>query len=122
MELLTVLVAAYNEAEALPVLHPRIAAVLDALARDGVDGRVLYVDDGSRDGTWAVLQRIAQVGQQEPRIGGVRVRVQHAEPPFEHCCRTAEAGLRQVRRGDPRVPRPTGIQALGPRPVGQILE
>jgi len=70
MELLTVLVAAYNEAEALPVLHPRIAAVLDALARDGVDGRVLYVDDGSRDGTWAVLQRIAQVDR---RVGLLRL-------------------------------------------------
>jgi polyisoprenyl-phosphate glycosyltransferase len=74
---LTVVVAAYNEAEALPVLHPRIAAVLDALAggpgQDGstgpavnkpavdaaIDGRVLYVDDGSRDGTWSALLAIA---------------------------------------------------------------
>jgi glycosyltransferase involved in cell wall biosynthesis len=58
-DLLTVVVAAYNEAEALPVLHPRVAAVLDGLRGDGVDGRVLYVDDGSSDGTWAALQRIA---------------------------------------------------------------
>ncbi|WP_242111393.1 glycosyltransferase family 2 protein [Luteimonas aquatica] len=56
-DLLTVVVAAFNEADALPALHPRIAAAFDAL--DGVDGRVLYVDDGSRDGTWAVLQGIA---------------------------------------------------------------
>lgn len=59
-DLLTVVVAAYNEAEALPALHPRIAASLDAMAgRDGIDGRVLYVDDGSRDATWAALQAIA---------------------------------------------------------------
>jgi len=59
-ESLTVVVAAYNEAEALPSLHRRLVAVLDALPRDcGVDGRVLYVDDGSRDGTWALLQRFA---------------------------------------------------------------
>ncbi len=57
-EPLTIVVAAFNEAEALPALHPRVAAVLDALS-DEVDGRVLYVDDGSRDGTWAVLQGIA---------------------------------------------------------------
>jgi len=57
---LTVVVAAFNEEAALPLLQPRIAAVLDALARDGgVEGRVLYVDDGSRDRTWAVLQDIA---------------------------------------------------------------
>ncbi|HVI58211.1 MAG TPA: glycosyltransferase family 2 protein [Luteimonas sp.] len=55
---LTVVVAAFNEAEALPALHPRIAAALDALSGE-VDGRVLYVDDGSRDGTWAALQGIA---------------------------------------------------------------
>ncbi|SDQ54094.1 glycosyltransferase family 2 protein [Pseudoxanthomonas sp. CF125] len=54
---LTVVVAARNEAEALPVLHPRIAAVLQQL--DGVEGRVLYVDDGSTDGTWEAMQRLA---------------------------------------------------------------
>ena len=67
---LTVVVAAFNEAEALPVLHPRIAAVLDALRDDGIDGRMLYVDDGSRDGTWAVLQRIAA---QDPRVSLLRL-------------------------------------------------
>lgn len=56
---LTVVVAAYNEAEALPLLHRRLAAVFDALAGEGVDARVLYVDDGSRDGTWDVLRGIA---------------------------------------------------------------
>lgn len=59
-ELLTVVVAAYNEAEALPVLHRRVALALDALQRDeGVAGRVLYVDDGSRDATWQVMAEIA---------------------------------------------------------------
>ena len=59
-ELLTIVVAAWNEAEALPKLHPRIAEVLDGPLRDeGVQGRVLYVDDGSTDGTWEVLQGIA---------------------------------------------------------------
>ena len=56
-ERLTVVVAAFNEAQALPLLHPRSAAVLDGL--HGIDGRVLYVDDGSFDGTWDVLQGIA---------------------------------------------------------------
>ena len=44
-ERLTVIVAARNEAETLPRLHPRIAATLRRL--EGIDGRVLYVDDGS---------------------------------------------------------------------------
>ena len=58
-ELLTVVVAARDEAEALPLLHARMAPVLDALGEDGVACRVLYVDDGSRDGTWDVMRGLA---------------------------------------------------------------
>ncbi|MDO5505951.1 MAG: glycosyltransferase family 2 protein [Pseudoxanthomonas suwonensis] len=54
---LTVVIAAWNEVQALPRLHPRLAAVLDAM--DDVQSRVLYVDDGSSDGTWQLLQGIA---------------------------------------------------------------
>ncbi|MCA0394645.1 MAG: glycosyltransferase family 2 protein [Proteobacteria bacterium] len=56
---LTIVVAAFNEAEALPLLHRRIANALDGVAGDGVEGRVLYVDDGSRDGTWDVMRGLA---------------------------------------------------------------
>lgn len=61
-ERLTVVVAACNEAVALPLLHPRIRAALDAL--DGIDGRVLYVDDGSTDGTWEVMGALAAADAQ----------------------------------------------------------
>ncbi|MDQ3057328.1 MAG: glycosyltransferase family 2 protein [Pseudomonadota bacterium] len=54
---LTVVVAAHNEREALPLLHPRILTALDRL--QGVQGRVLYIDDGSSDGTWPLLQSLA---------------------------------------------------------------
>ena len=56
---LTLVIAAYNEADALPALQPRIAAAMDAAEREGLQARVLYVDDGSRDGTWHVLRGIA---------------------------------------------------------------
>ena len=58
-DLLTVVVAARDEAVALPLLHERLARVLDALREDRVDGRVLYVDDGSSDGTWEVMRGLA---------------------------------------------------------------
>ncbi|UNK43230.1 glycosyltransferase family 2 protein [Luteimonas sp. S4-F44] len=58
-ERLTIVIAAFDEARSLPLLHPRIAAVMEALAGDGIDAGVLYVDDGSTDGTWDVLQALA---------------------------------------------------------------
>ncbi|QDW66260.1 glycosyltransferase family 2 protein [Luteimonas granuli] len=68
---LTVVVAAFNEAQSLPELHPRVAAVLARLAAaDGVDGSVLYVDDGSTDGTWRVLQDLAAA---DPRVSLLRL-------------------------------------------------
>ncbi len=65
---LTVLVAAYNEADVLPLMHPRIAAALDGLA--DVDARILYVDDGSTDATWRVLADIARA---DPRVALLRL-------------------------------------------------
>ncbi len=68
---LTIVVAAWNEAEALPELHPRISAVLDGLRRDqGIRGRVLYVDDGSTDATWEVMRQIAAG---DPRVSLLRL-------------------------------------------------
>lgn len=69
-ERLTVVIAAYNEAEALPALHPRLAAVLDGLAGEGVEGHILYVDDGSRDGTWPALEALAAT---DPRVSALRL-------------------------------------------------
>ena len=68
---LTIVVAAFNEADALPLLHPRVLAVLDGLAREaGIDGRVLYIDDGSRDATWLVLEGFAMA---DPRVAVLRL-------------------------------------------------
>jgi glycosyltransferase involved in cell wall biosynthesis len=64
---LTVVVAVFNEADSLPLLHPRIVAALDALP--GIDGRLLYVDDGSRDATWSVLRSLAE----DPRVSLLRL-------------------------------------------------
>ncbi len=66
--MLTVVVAAYNEAAALPQLHPRVLAALAAVP--GLEGRVLYVDDGSSDATWTVMQQLAAG---DPRIGLLRL-------------------------------------------------
>lgn len=70
-DLLTVVIAAYNEADSLPLLQPRLSQVLDDLsARHGVDARVLYVDDGSSDATWQLLQSYARA---DARVGALRL-------------------------------------------------
>jgi glycosyltransferase involved in cell wall biosynthesis len=55
MSELTVVVPAFNEAVVLDAFHQRLVRVLDALP---LDSAVLYVDDGSTDGTWALIERL----------------------------------------------------------------
>ncbi|HET8941927.1 MAG TPA: glycosyltransferase family 2 protein [Rudaea sp.] len=49
---LSIVVPAYNESASLRAFHARLTAVLGTL---DMHSNVLYVDDGSRDDTWAVL-------------------------------------------------------------------
>ena len=64
---LGIVIAAYNEADALPAMHARLSRVLDAM---GLPAQVVYVDDGSRDATWQVLGAIAA---DDPRVRLLRL-------------------------------------------------
>src|SRR5689334_17414081 len=55
MSSLCVVVPAYNESAGLREFHARLAAVLDKL---DTTSEVLYVDDGSRDDTYAVMESL----------------------------------------------------------------
>jgi glycosyltransferase involved in cell wall biosynthesis len=55
MQTLSVVVPAYNESAVLREFHARLAAVFDTL---DLTATVLYVDDGSRDDTWAVMESL----------------------------------------------------------------
>lgn len=54
---LSVVVPAYNEAESLPELHRELVAAIGAL---GMTWEVIYVDDGSRDGTDRVIESLCR--------------------------------------------------------------
>jgi glycosyltransferase involved in cell wall biosynthesis len=54
---LSVVVPAYNEEAVLPEFHRRLAAVLDALP---VCAEIVYVNDGSSDSTWALLNTLRE--------------------------------------------------------------
>jgi polyisoprenyl-phosphate glycosyltransferase len=62
--LLSIVSPVYEEEEALPHFHQALAEVLDQLA-DEFDAEVIYVDDGSRDGTLPLLRRLVLT---DPRV------------------------------------------------------
>ncbi len=64
----SIIVPAYNEEESLPTLHGEIARALDGL---DMPWQVVYVDDGSCDRTFEVLESIAS---RDDRVVVVRFR------------------------------------------------
>lgn len=60
---LYLVVPCYNEEQVLPLTAPlfrgKLQALIDA-GRISADSRVLYVNDGSRDGTWSVIRSLAE--------------------------------------------------------------
>ncbi len=87
---LTLVIAAYNEAEALPVLAPRIETALAAIEQEGLEARVLFVDDGSSDATWPALQAIAR---EDKRIALLRLSRNFGKEA------ALTAGLDRIERG-----------------------
>jgi polyisoprenyl-phosphate glycosyltransferase len=61
-EILSVVVPVYNEQEVIGEFHTRTMAVLDTL---GMPVEIIYVNDGSRDGTLALLLDLAA---NDPRV------------------------------------------------------
>ena len=64
---LSVVVPTYNESENVPLLIEKLSIVLT-----GINWEVIFVDDDSRDGTAAVVRRLAQSAATKA-TGGVRV-------------------------------------------------
>lgn len=63
-KLIAIMIPAYNEEEALPLLFERLDAL--ALNNQNYDFEFLFVNDGSRDGT---LESIKKLGAQDKRVG-----------------------------------------------------
>jgi glycosyltransferase involved in cell wall biosynthesis len=65
---LSLVIPAYDEADSLPGLHAEISAALSPL---GKTYEVIVIDDGSRDGTFDALKRLADC---DPHLVAVRLR------------------------------------------------
>jgi len=72
---LTVIVPLLNEHESLPILAERLHGVIGAM---GLQYEVIFVDDGSRDGSWEVIQGLAKA---DPRVKGIRFGHNYGKSP-----------------------------------------
>ncbi len=67
---LSVVVPVYNEVESVPQLHQAFHAALDDQV--GLDWEVIYVDDGSTDGSLAALEMLANNDPERARVVELR--------------------------------------------------
>ena len=91
---LYIVVPCYNEQEVLPITHEHLMSLLQRLMAAGMvsdQSRVAYVDDGSTDATWDMLEEYASdehvcairlsanVGQQSALMAGLEAVVDRAD-------------------------------------------
>lgn len=74
---ISIVVPVFNECDSLPILHAKIRAVMDAV---GQTWEVIYVDDGSTDGSKAAL-RTLQAGDSHVVLAIQRRRLRDAAAP-----------------------------------------
>jgi undecaprenyl-phosphate 4-deoxy-4-formamido-L-arabinose transferase len=80
---LSVVVTGFNEAGSLEELHRRTAAALE-----GRDYELIFVDDGSTDGSFALVERLHAA---DARVHGVKLKRNFGQHPAMH------AGLARAR-------------------------
>jgi undecaprenyl-phosphate 4-deoxy-4-formamido-L-arabinose transferase len=81
----SIVVTLYNEAESVDELYRRAVAALEGA---GLAFEILFVDDGSADGTWGEVKRLHAL---DARVRGVRFRRNAGQHPAMH------AGLSRAR-------------------------
>lgn len=68
---LAIVIPCYNEQEALPITVDTLLRLLDTMTDQGLvsaDSYIMCVNDGSRDETWQVIQRLHE---DDPRVKGI---------------------------------------------------
>lgn len=66
--MLSIVIPVYNEMESLAMLHAEIASVAMS---EGLELEVIFVDDGSTDGSWKVITELAA---KDASVRGIRFR------------------------------------------------
>ncbi len=76
---ISVVVPLYNEAESLPELHKWIQRVMNA---NGFTYEIIFVNDGSTDGSWDVIKSIAA---KDPNVHAIKFRRNYGKSPALYC-------------------------------------
>lgn len=69
---LSIVVPCYNEEGCLEMLHARVSAAARAAVGDQYE--IVFVNDGSRDGSWGVMQRLSAA---DPRLVAINLSRNH---------------------------------------------
>lgn len=83
---ISVIIPLYNEEESLPELHAWIKRVMDS---NGFSYEVIFVDDGSTDRSWDVIERLASAN---PEVHGISFMRNYGKSPALHTGFGAAAG------------------------------
>ena len=70
---LYIVVPCFNEQEALPHSHERVSKLIEEMIAQGsigAESKLLYVDDGSRDNTWEIIEKLSS---ESNRVAGVKL-------------------------------------------------
>ena len=76
---ISVVIPLLNEAESLPELYERIVA---HTAEVGLSYEIIFVDDGSSDDSWQVIERLAA---QDAAVHGIKFRRNYGKSPALQC-------------------------------------
>ena len=69
----SIVIPLYNEAESLPRLYAELAAMFPTPSASAEPDAIefVFIDDGSRDGSWSVIKKLAD---RDPRVRAIRFR------------------------------------------------
>ncbi len=76
---ITVVIPLYNEEESLPELYAWIERVMKA---NGFSYEVIFVNDGSTDGSWRVIE---ELGKKSANVRGIKFRRNYGKSPALYC-------------------------------------
>lgn len=76
---ISVIVPLYNEEESLPELYAWIKRVMDA---NGLSFEIIFVNDGSTDGSWSV---ISQLAEKASNVKGIKFRRNYGKSAALYC-------------------------------------